>query len=429
MRQLTDYLYARREAILTTWRTRCSVDIDLLTRTSFSREEFNDQMPVLLDILAQRLLEQEVKTDPVELAGQHGLHRWQRGYSFQELLQELNHFYLTLTEEIYQYLQLYPDTPASVIALVNQHLVRLATEVNAGSIIYYDSLRQTSAAEQAQSLQLALDHLQQLTHRRSEHLREMTHDLRGNFGLVSGAASLLKMPLKEGERQQFLDMLSRNVGKAVSLLEQLTNYARLEADQDPLTIKAFDAAQLVRDLVKGAQGLANERHIVLRANGPDQLLVKSDPAKVQHMVQNLLINALNYSTNGWINVSWAAENDTRWLVSVQDTGSGLREGPVALLAEQLKPHPEPTRVHQSESLADYASERVPATQAGQGTTTTRQAHSEGIGLFVVKRLSQLLKAGMDIETTPGRGTLIRIRLLTDQTKSEQAGKADQGASG
>lgn len=55
VRQLTQYLEARRETILNNWRTRCAIDADLHTPTSFSREEFNDQAPVLLNILTQRL--------------------------------------------------------------------------------------------------------------------------------------------------------------------------------------------------------------------------------------------------------------------------------------------------------------------------------------------------------------------------------------
>ncbi|GAB3794965.1 hypothetical protein GCM10028819_10210 [Spirosoma humi] len=416
IQQLTEYLFARREPILNNWRTRCSADADLHTRTSFSREEFTDQAPVLLNIFNQRLLGQEAESAPVDRAGQHGLHRWQRGYSFRELLNELNHLYLTLTDEFEQYLTLYPQTPAHVMLFANQQLIRLITEVNVGSIMYYDDLRQTTAAEQVQTLQLALDQLHQLTNRRSQHLRETTHDLRGNFGIINSAAHLLKLPTGEEERQLFLAMLSRNMDTALSLLEQLADYARLEAGQEQLTIKAFDAAELVQDVVNGAQHLAKERNLVLQADGPPQLPVVSDPLKVQRIVQNLLMNALKFTTSGWISVSWAAENDTRWLISIQDTGTGLHEGPVAMLAEQLKPLSEPTSIHQPGGPEDYPSQATPATHAHQQERS--QPNGEGIGLFVVKRLCQLLKASMDIETVPSHGTMIRIRLLTDQTKSE-----------
>lgn len=405
---LTDYLYARRETLLNNWRTRCETDESLQTPASLSRQEFNNQVPVLLNILSQRLLRRDAETDPGERAAQHGLLRWQRGYSFRELLHELNNFYLTLADELEGYLVLYPDTPAQVMALANREVLRLITEVNVGSATYYDELHQTSAAEQVQTLQLALDQLQQVTRRRGERLRETTHDLRGSFGIVSGAASLLQLPVDEEERQQFLTMLGRNLLTAQQLLEKLSDYTRLEAGQEQLAIEAFDAAHLLHDLVNEAQELASERNLVLKAEGPDRLPVVSDPTTVRRLVQNLVTSALKHTASGWVSVSWATEGNQHWLISVQDTGSALRERPITMLAEQLKPLEEPTSIYAS----GIPRVTTPATHVPEAETTPPA--SEGIGLFMVKRLCELLKAGMAVETAPEGGTLIRIRLLADQ---------------
>lgn len=128
--QLSDYLFARRESILNQWRTRCSVDADLHTRTSFSREEFNDQMPVMLNLLAQRLAGQPDESDAVERAGQHGLHRWQRGYSLSELMNELANFIDILDEELHQFLEIYPQTQPGIIDQAHRQLLRLSKNIN-----------------------------------------------------------------------------------------------------------------------------------------------------------------------------------------------------------------------------------------------------------------------------------------------------------
>ncbi|SOD90490.1 sensor histidine kinase [Spirosoma fluviale] len=418
LKQIAEYiLYSRREAILNQWRLRCANDAGMDTRNSFGREEFYDQMPVLLNILGQWLMGKDPETDPVERAGQHGLHRWQRGYSLKELTHELANFYDILAEEIKQYVDLYPDTRPQVIIQVHGQLLRLVKEATTGSVLYYDQLRQTSAAEQAQTLQHTLDQVNELSRQRGEHLRQTSHDLRASFGVLFGAATLLKMPAEADERDQYVDMLNRNLGTIQHMLHQMTDHARLEAGLETVDIKSFDAAKLLRDIVDSAQGFAHTRKLILRADGPDHLPVVSDPVKVQRIVQNLLVNALKYTHKGSVSVSWSAENETRWLVSVQDTGPGLSSGPVGLLATQLKPLSEPTSIQQPDGPKSYPSSEVPDTQFKQ-KNNGQSSDSEGIGLFVVKRLCEFLKASMDIETTVGHGTLIRIRFLNNQESPE-----------
>ena len=140
----------------------------------------------------------------------------------------------------------------------------------------------------------------------------------------------------------------------------------------------------------------------------------SDAVKVQRILQNLLYNALKYTKSGWINVSWAQENETRWILSVQDSGPGFTpNSPTGLLAEQLKPLSEPTSAHQSGGSDEYPLQEPPTTEALKTPAASQQKESEGLGLFIVKKLCELLQASMDIESAPGKGTLVRIRFQSN----------------
>jgi len=405
---LVEYLYLRRESILNHWRTLCAADLLLSTRTSFSREEFHDQIPVILNILAQRLQRKVQESDPVEQAGQHGLHRWQRGYSLRELLIELDLLYKVLLEEFQVYIELHPDFSPDAVAQIHRQLYQISRDTNIGSVMYYDDLRQTNAAEQANNLQQALDSLNQLGAQRSEQLEMTSHDLRSNFGVLMGATQLLSMPHTKEEQATFLEMLNRNLLSTRDMMMQLTDFARLEAGYEQVQIKAFDVASLLNELVANAQPAAQAKQLELKAEGPKPLSIKSDRLKIQRIVQNLLFNALKYTTTGSVYVSWAKENDTRWILSVQDSGPGLSSGPASLLANQLRPLAQLTSAHQPEGPPEYPSEQVPITKT--------KKDGQGLGLFIVKRFCELLKASMDIETAVGQGTLIRIRFLIDQSQ-------------
>ena len=417
--QLTEWvahLYASRELLLNAWRTRCQTDLALTTRSSFSREEFNDQMPALLHIFSQRLLGEEPETNSVEKAGQHGLHRWQRGYSLPELLSELDHFYKVLLDEFQLYVTHHPDLHPDLLSLVYRQLYQISRDSYQGSVIYYDRLRETNAAEHAANLQLALNRVNELVQLQGTHLRMSADDLRSGFGVlmgVIGATRLLEMPNTAKDRKALYQTLNLNLTLIRDMLLQLTDFARLEANQEGLEIKSFDVAALLHELIATTQTAAKRQNLELKADGPAPLLVKSDRRKLQRIVQYLLVNALTNTKAGSIHVSWAQENDTRWILSVQDTGPGLMSGPAFLLAEQLKPLDEPTGSHQPGGAATYPSREIPLTNSKKILPGTASPPGQGLALFIVKKFCELLKANMEIETSPGQGTLIRLRFLTD----------------
>jgi signal transduction histidine kinase len=406
---LVDYLRARLETILVNWRLQCEADPQMNSKSSFSREEFNDQVPVLMEILLQRLSNQEVQTDPVVVASEHGLHRWQSGYALPELFRELEHLFAILLDEVKAFFDKNKEViNVENLAEVDRQIFKIYGEASRGSMLYYHQLIQNQAAERARSLESALDQLQQLGHQRGEHLRQSSHDLRSTFSILMMASQMLETPATEEDRKELMQMLNRNLSSIREMLMQLTDYARIEAGQDSLDIKTFDVAALVSEVLKNAQPVAIQQGLELQGNGPQVLEVESDRVKVQRILINLLYNALKYTKQGAIYVTWAQDMPIRWTLSIQDTGPGFTPNtPAALLAEQLKPSLHITASHQQPSLFQ---ELPPA----KIDNNQHIKESEGLGLFIVKKLCEVMKASMDIESAPGKGTLIRIRFLTKQ---------------
>ena len=409
MERLTHYFQARLETMLVNWRIRCETDQTMNSKSSFSREEFNDQVPVLLAVLLARLKNEEAEADPVRIASEHGLHRWQAGYSLQDLTSEVEHLFATLLDEINAFQQ---DDNVSVdpktLLTVHREIFNLYSQAIRGSILYYSQLMQNNAAERMQSLEYALDQLQQLSKQRGEHLRETSHDLRSTFSVLMMASQMLELPRKDSEREELMEVLNRNLSSLREMLLQLTDYARVEAGQDELDIQQFDVAKLIQETLENAQPMAKHNNLLLEGNGPEKLEVTSDRVKVQRILINLLYNAIKYTRQGSIYITWAQENPLRWTLSIQDTGPGFSPGsPAALLADQLRPAVHAATSHQQPTLM-----QEPPAGKPQGSEHIKE--SEGLGLFIVKKLCELMKASMDIESMPGRGTLVRIRFLTRQ---------------
>ena len=419
---LVTFLFNRRETLLNNWRTACEADASLKKISTLTREEFNNLIPNILDSLEQQLLGQPVQTDPVLAAKSHGLQRWQKSLSLPNLFSEYNHLMMVLFDELRLFRQVFPQSDPDLVLQAQQHIMLLMTQTLGGSVVKHDELQRLEAANRAASLEEALQGMEDMSRQRRDMLRTSSHDLRSGLGLSIGAASILQMDdLSPEERQQYIDMLNRNLASVQSLLTGLMDLARLEAGHEPLELEEFDIANLLTELVDIAQPMAQAKGIILRADGPEALVVKTDRLKIHRIAQNLLVNALNYTLSsserpGMVSVSWSSENDWRWVFSVQDSGPGLPAGIVDLFHKQLRPTVEPMGVLSPEEVQPAAPkpntrQELPADLLKEEPASSSGKHGEGVGLQIVKRLSEAVGASVEIESIPRRGTLVRIRML------------------
>lgn len=117
-------------------------------------------------------------------------------------------------------------------------------------------------------------------------------------------------------------------------------------------------------------------------------------------------------------MAWSRDNDARWTFAVQDSGPGLPDNLMRVFAQQLNPTVELTSVMEPDQtqpgvvLPEGRNDIPPADELARRAARSRQG--EGVGLQIVKRLCEVLEATLEIETQPGRGTLFRVRLMTNQ---------------
>jgi signal transduction histidine kinase len=140
--------------------------------------------------------------------------------------------------------------------------------------------------------------------------------------------------------------------------------------------------------------------------------------KLQRIVQNLVLNALKATVSGGVRVTWQAPEEpagSRWVLTVQDTGPGLRGVNATPLTRALREATD--QAHESEARDPTESppplERGDAPGGvGPGSAVVAE-HGEGIGLSIVKRLCELLGAGIELESKPGEGTVFRLSFPID----------------
>ncbi len=459
MLDLATHLEARREAILSAWHEKAEADASLTTASSLSRVQFNDHIPEVLKGFERRLRMWRAEATPASRAqgqdagkvedndaAEHGLHRWQQGYNLRELTAEWGHLQLCLSEELDEYQAAHPDAQREVLAAARRGTVHLCIEGISESVAQYARLQQAEAAGHARDLKESLEQLNELERHRAEMMREAAHDLRGNLSVVSGATSMLQRDnVPEPVREEFLSLLQDGVSSLQNMLNDLMDLARLEAGHETRKIAPFDAALLLNQLGAASQAMAQERDLYLRCEGPDELLVSGDEVKVRRIAQNLLLNALKYTIHGGVTLSWKERDAEHWALSVCDSGPGLSLGPAAPLAQSLQsatatsreieakageldPQDVPTPIealpvealqalHAGANSNDSNAAARPSTNGrwvqeplAQDRRDQAREPGEGIGLSIVKRLCELLDAGLELDSQAGRGSTFCVVL-------------------
>ncbi|MCU1244439.1 MAG: Two-component hybrid sensor and regulator [Acidobacteria bacterium] len=420
---LADELLERREAILTAWRAYGEAVPGRNMAASLSRAQFNDHIPAVLDCFAQTLqawpdrraaLAEQLESEKVSA---HGLQRWQQGYQLNELIREWGYLQICLAAELERYAASHPSLEPTVMPTARRIWAELCAEGVTGSATQYGRLQQTESAGHVTDLEQALSALHLLDRSRAEGWRTAAHDLRGSVTVVKGAATLLHdggAELPETIRVEVADMLSKSVASLHEMLDDLLSLARLEAGHERREITPFDAAALLRDFCTASQSAATDRGLFLKMDGPASLPVEGDKAKVLRILQNLLLNAVKYTRQGGVSVTWGPDpgRDTdRWTFSVQDTGPGIDELHAAPLAQEL--HHATTAADDASAMStDRRRDIAPAsTLASESLPWARiQQPGEGVGLSIVKRLCELLDAGLELATKPGQGSTFRVIL-------------------
>jgi signal transduction histidine kinase len=351
----------------------------------------------------------------------HGLHRWQQGYDLREVTRELGRLNECVLSRLDACTTAQGELQLATMAAARRIWARQFGVAIGESTATYYQLQQLEAAGHVNDLEQALVAIRELEAQRSELWQQAAHDLRGNLGVVKSATTgLTRSGVPDARGNTFLRLLERNVASLHQLLDDVTSLARLQAGKELRTVAPLDAGVLLGELCDGLRGHAEQRGLYLVADGPASFATTGDAVKIRRIAQNLILNAVKYTRQGGVTVSWgdsSPEDGDRWRVCVADTGPGLTRVRATPFAGALETATELTRQLDAEGRAGVPATglggmQAPASSPGADPAyaALAQGGGEGIGLSIVKRLCELLDAGVELETAAHTGTRFTILL-------------------
>ena len=218
-----------------------------------------------------------------------------------------------------------------------------------------------------------------------EFVSNAAHELRTPLTTIIGAIEVLQAGAKEDPvaRDRFLTHIEREAGRLARLARAMLTLARAHSGQEQPRAEVVELAPLLREV---AAGLQLHGGVSLDVEAPDGLAVDANRDLLEQALRNLGENAAKHTTRGSV-VLRAYGDASTVTVEVEDSGPGIR--------------PEVQR-HVFDRF--YRGERDP--------------HGFGLGLAIVRESVRTLGGRIELDSSPGAGTVFRILLTPAQVREE-----------
>ncbi|MCI0536849.1 MAG: ATP-binding protein [Verrucomicrobiales bacterium] len=254
--------------------------------------------------------------------------------------------------------------------------------------------KEPELAEFAQVCNQMLDRIETAYATRQQFIADAAHELRTPLTILRGEIDVTLRRERDPERyRQVLNSNREEIERLSRLLDSLLLLARADAGKAVMASEPVRLAPLCREVVNRRKALADQQHIQLECAGDDAVTVTGDSIALEHIVSNLVDNALRHTPAGErVSVQVNSEKDGARIV-VSDTGRGI---PAEALPNLFK------RFYRVE------------------TARTAKQSGAGLGLAIVQALAQAHCGRVTVESRLGQGSVFTVWLPSDGGRHARA---------
>lgn len=237
--------------------------------------------------------------------------------------------------------------------------------VFAGSIILFTDVSQMKEMEKMQK----------------QFFSDISHELKTPMSAIIGSVEILK---KDGIQSkeifdEFMDILLKESHHMQNIINDILELSRLDRPKIVMTPTNVNVEAVIKESIDLFEPLAKEKHISLIYHNSIKGTIMIDYASLKTILNNLLSNAIKYSNDGIVTLKTSLK-DEQFLLCVQDEGIGISKEDIPFIFDRF-----------------YQVDRARSSKI-----------STGLGLSIVKRMIELNKGTITVESHLGIGTLFKV---------------------
>lgn len=216
----------------------------------------------------------------------------------------------------------------------------------------------------------------------------VSHELRTPLNAIIGFSDMMRsrlfgpLPSKYAE---YADMIHESGQHMLDLIGDVLDLSKVEAGKYELKYDTFQAEDIIRSSLKMVRPAADAAEIIMQANllTEDDIIIQADRRAVRQILLNLLSNAIKFSPKGGTVITKAEQIGPNLRLSVMDQGQGMD-------ADMIEKIGQPYLQTADDNMA--------------------QLRGTGLGLSLVKSLTELHGGTIHIESQLGKGTSVHVDL-------------------
>ncbi|GJQ62809.1 MAG: hypothetical protein SCALA702_18620 [Melioribacteraceae bacterium] len=217
----------------------------------------------------------------------------------------------------------------------------------------------------------------------------LAHDLRHPFSPILGFSEILieeAETLTSDEVMEYASIIYNSSKNLHKLVENLLQWSRVQSGRISITPELFNLYDIVETCKTVYLVSARKKNIIFNISVPQNINVYADQNSIDTVIRNLISNSIKFTpANGEISIK-AELNNGQVLVSVSDTGVGIKKADI---------------------------DKLFRIDAQFSTPGTEKEKGSGLGLILVKEFLELNNSTLNITSTPGSGTVFEFNLPVD----------------
>lgn len=233
--------------------------------------------------------------------------------------------------------------------------------------------------EKAEELEIQKEKAEESTKLKSQFLASMSHELRTPMNSILGLTELIieKASLDDKNKER-LEVVLKSGKRLMNLINDILDLSKIEAGKMEIQEDEVLLDELIDDVDNSIHPLVLNKKIELKVTRKSNtnIYVNTDRGKVTQVLINLLGNAVKFTDKGYVELKITTE-ENKINFDIIDTGIGMSKENLKLIFEEFR--------------------QVDG-------TTTRKYSGTGLGLAICKKISEMLKGSISVESDLGKGS-------------------------